>query len=118
MYAGALGYLHGLHCHAQLPVARGEPMLNSGQTVRDGLRGELAELLSEGWIDSDRIPRRRGNSARSVGHELLELAREGHHTLLRIDELKSDAFGRLTRARLLGEQLLTLVGELDAPPGA
>lgn len=47
---------------------------------------------------------------------LLLLYIHQHHALLRNDELKCDVFGRPTRARLLGELLLIMVGELRSAP--
>jgi hypothetical protein len=116
LYVAALGHLDRLYRHAQEPPLTGEALWRRACEARVGLHKLLDEMDSDGFIvEGMNLPRRRGNSARSVGHELLELVALGHHNDMCLDQYDRDLAARLSDARLQAERLLTSIGDLDAP---
>lgn len=97
------------------PAFKGEELWKAAHALRGQLRAEMATLVSDGYIDDSVLPRRRGDSSPSVGHELAELGQVGHETLLPIRDNSPVVFRTLIEARFLSEQLLTTIGECDAP---
>lgn len=117
LYVAALGHLDRLYRIVQEPPLKGEELWRRAVAIRDGLRKVIAEIESDGFFAEDDVetPRHRGNSARSVGNELLELVRFGHELDSLLEEYDKDFDARLCDARLQAERLLTGIGDRDAP---
>jgi hypothetical protein len=116
LYVAALGHLDRLYRHAQKPPLKGEALWRRAYEARVGMRKLLDEMDSDGFIAEDGpLPRRRGNSARSVGNELLELVTFSDRNRLCLEEYDRDLHARLSDARLQAELLLTAIGDRDAP---
>lgn len=116
LFVAALGHLDRLYRHAQEPPLKGEELWRRAIAVRDGLRKLLDRMKSDGFFVEDLdMPRRRGNSARSVGNELLELVHFGRDIDSCLEEYDKDYDVRLIDARLQAERLLTGIGDRDAP---
>jgi len=116
LYGGALGHLDRLLRHTQEPPLKGEELWKRAVAVRDRLRKFLAEMESDGFFMEDaELPRRRGDSARSVGNEVLELVGFYQTNASLLEEYDKDYGARLYDARLQAERLLTGIGDRDSP---
>lgn len=115
LFAAALGHLNRLHRHAQDFSLTGDLLRRSAQAARITLRKLVANMDSDGFLVEElNVPRRRGDSARSIGEELLELASFGQQSLGCLEQYDRDMAARLLDARLQGELLLTQIGARDA----
>jgi hypothetical protein len=116
VYANAMLYVTQLLKRARLPAPKGDEQLRDACQARDALRKRLGKLDKEGG-HSPAVPvPKRGNAARDVAAELLELATYGHQTRLREGADSAALYGTLFVARLTAEELLTASGDRDAPP--
>ena len=116
VYINAMCYVNELLKRARLPALKGDDQLRDARAARDALRERLAKLdRDSGLVPAVPVPRR-GNNAREVAAELLEVAKYGHEVRLRPGADSAPLHGALFVARLTAEELLTALGELDAPP--
>jgi hypothetical protein len=111
-----MGYLNQLLQRARLPALKGDEQLRDACGVRDALRERLSKLDKDSGAPGVPV-QKRGNAAREAAAELLELVTYGHQARRRSARADSPAlYGTLMVARLTAEELLTSLGELDAPP--
>jgi hypothetical protein len=116
LFIAALGHLDRLHRHAQLPALKGEALWQRAVEVRAELRKIVAGLDSDGYIIEEvKLPPRQGNSARSVGNEVLVLVRFCDSFRMCLEDREPDFYGQMSDARLQAERLLTAIGDRDAP---
>jgi hypothetical protein len=116
VYVNALGYVTQLLKRARLPALKGGEQLRDACAARDALSERLSKLDTDSGMPGASIPPR-GSAARDVAAELLELVRHGHQARQRSAWADSAAlYGTLMVARLTAEELLTSLGDLDAPP--
>jgi hypothetical protein len=116
LYMGALGHLDRLHRHAQQPALKGEALWQRAVEVRGALRKIVDDLDNDGYIIEElELPRRQGNSARSVGKEVLVLLRFCDSFRMCLEDRVPDLCGLMSDARLQAERLLTAIGDRDAP---
>src|SRR5262245_39761003 len=83
VYVNAMCYVNELLKRARLPALKGDEQLRDARTARDALRERLAKLDNDAGRWSALPVAKRGNSAREVAAELLELAKYGHEVRLR-----------------------------------